>query len=125
MLRRVLAATVLLLGSSVAADAETLATGAVYGGSTQNRATCYVFNAGSNPIHFMSKQIIRQDGTIVSLTFDNCTTLAGGRTCGIFANIVNNQAYSCKFVFPESKADVRGVLDIRAGGTVLINSDLR
>jgi len=124
MIRRVLAATVLLLGSSMAAQASTLATGGVYGGNTQSVAVCYLFNASSNTINVTTNQIIRQDGTSVALASDNCSALAAGASCAISANITNNQAYSCKFVFPESKGEIRGVLDIRQGGTVLINSNL-
>jgi hypothetical protein len=49
-IRQLLAATVLLLGMSVAAHASILATGSVYGGAGQNLAVCYVYNAGSTTI---------------------------------------------------------------------------
>jgi len=122
---RVLALTVLLLGFSVAARADVLATGALYGGPTQNTAVCYLFNAGSGPVTVVSNQIIREPNLNLALSFDGCSVLAAGSSCGIAAPILNNVAHSCKFVLSQSGADVRGVLEMRSGLTVLSTSDLR
>ncbi len=125
-MRRVLTTTVLLLGLSVAAHADILATGAMYGGPTQNTAVCYLFNAGTGPVTVVSNQILREPNINLPLSFDGCGVLAAGNSCGIAVNnIVNNAAHSCKFVLSPSGADVRGVMEIRSGLTVLQNSTLR
>ena len=124
-MRRVVAITVLLLGFSVAARADILATGAMYGGPTQNTAVCYLFNAGTGPVNVVTNQIIREPNISLLLAFDNCGVLAAGSTCSIVANLANNVPHSCKFVLSPSGADVRGVMEIRSGGTVLQNSNLR
>jgi hypothetical protein len=122
---RVFALTMLLLGVSVAAHADVLATGAMYGGPTQNTAVCYLFNAGTGPVTVTSNQIIREPNINLALSFDGCGVLAAGSSCGIAATIVNNMAHSCKFVLSQSGVDVRGVLEMRSGLTVLSNADLR
>ena len=122
---RVFALTMLLLGVSVAAHADVLATGALYGGPTQNVAVCYLFNAGTGPVTVGSNQIMREPNINLPLSFDGCGVLAAGSSCGIAANIANNVAHSCKFVLSQSGADVRGVLEMRSGLTVLSNADLR
>src|SRR5690348_15272563 len=75
-MRRVLVAIVLLLGASVATNAAAaiLATGAVYGGSTQNDAVCYIYNAGTTSISFVSEKIVAQDGSNAVLSTNNCST---------------------------------------------------
>ena len=124
-MRRVLAITVFLLGFSVIARADILATGSMYGGPTQNNAICYLFNAGTGPVSVFSNQIIREPNINLALFTDTCGVLAAGSNCTIGANIVNGLAHSCKFVLSPSGADVRGVMEIRSGGTVLQNSNLR
>jgi hypothetical protein len=125
MMRRVLAITVLLLGLSGAVHADILATGAMYGGSTQTLAACYLFNAGTGTVTVTSNQIIREAATNLALATDNCNVLAPATSCRIATNIVSNLAHSCRFIISPSAADVRGVMEIRAGNTVLQNSDLR
>jgi len=125
-IRRVLAMTVLFLGVSVAARADILATGAMYGGPTQNTAVCYLFNAGTGPVTVVSNQILREPNINLGLSFDGCSVLAAGSSCGIAVNnIANNAAHSCRFVLSPGGADVRGVMEIRQGLTVLQNSALR
>src|SRR4029450_1068394 len=90
-LRQVLGATVLLLGMSVGAHAATLATGAVYAGVTQTSAACWIFNAGTTSITFVSAEIVRDDGGSVGLSFNDCNALLPpGRTCSMAATIANN-----------------------------------
>jgi hypothetical protein len=130
MLRRVLTTTVLLMGMSVAAHADILATGLLYADSSQNAANCFLFNAGTGPVTVSSKQIIREDGTPITLNFQNScgTVLAPGRTCGIGGSI-GNAGYQCKFVISPSAADVRGNFQIRGPGgsfgVVLTSAELR
>jgi hypothetical protein len=129
MMRRTLAITALLLGLSAAAHADILAAGVMYGGSTQNTAVCYLFNAGTGPVTVVSNQIFRESQPVVNLplNFDSCgATLAPNSSCGIAVNnIANGFAHACKFVLSPSAAAVRGVMEIRAGATVLKNVDLR
>jgi hypothetical protein len=123
---RVIAVTVLLLGLSVTAHADILATGALYGTTSQDNILCYLFNAGTGLVTVTSNQIIRESGTNLSLAADNCGTMAPGSTCRIFVSgIVNNLAHSCRFVLSPSAADVRGFMEVRSGLTVLVTSELR
>jgi hypothetical protein len=126
MMRRTLVSAALLLGLNTAAHADVLATGAIFGGPTQNLAICYLYNAGTSAVTITNNQIIRQNfGPVVPLGFDNCGTLSAGGICAIYAAAVNTAAHACKFVITESASEVRGVLEIRSGGTVLNSSDLR
>src|SRR5215470_11654543 len=68
-MRRVFTTTVLLLGLSVAAHADILATGAMYGGPTQNTAVCYLLNAGTGPVTVVSNQILREPNINLPLSF--------------------------------------------------------
>lgn len=127
MIRRVLAVTV-LLGTSVAVHAGTLASGALSGGPSQSVAACYIFNAGTTPITFVRRNIHSQfDGIIGGLFYDDCgTTLAAGDVCGTGNSINNTQGYACRVRIVGSTRNVRGVMEIRDGsGNVLANSDLR
>ena len=125
-IRQVITVMALLLGLNVAAHADILATGMMYGGPTQNNAICYLFNAGTGPVTVVNNQIIRQSSDILPLTVDNCGVLAVGTTCAIaVGSITNGLPHACRFVLSPSGADVRGVLEIRAGGIVLQNSELR
>ena len=58
MISRVLAATVVLLGTSVVAHAGELSTGAIFGGPAQTRAVCYVFNARLVPLTINSSDAV-------------------------------------------------------------------
>jgi hypothetical protein len=125
-MRRLLTATVLLLGTSVAAHATILAGGPIFGGVTQTIAECWVFNAGSTAINITSSRIIRDDGVSIPLFFNSCGTLGAEDTCGIAGLINSSQLHSYTIVFPESKTNVRGSLEIRQGAPiVLINTPLR
>lgn len=125
MMRRVFAMTLLMLGFGVAAHADILVAGPMFGGSTQTDAVCYLYNAGTGAVTVTSNQLIREPNINLTLNFDTCGTLSSGRVCAIATNITNNAAHVCRFVISPSWADVRGTLEIRAGGTVLQNSELR
>jgi len=129
MMRRIFTTTLLLLGLSVTAHADTLASGILYSDPSQIGANCYLFNAGTGPVTVTSKQIIGFDGIPILLNFQNtCGVLAPGRTCGIGGSI-GNKGYACKFVISPSAADVRGDFEILApngtSGTVLVRDALR
>ena len=115
-MRRVLTTTILLLGLSVAAHADILATGTLYSDPSQNAANCWLFNAGTRQVTVTSKQIIGDDGSRVRLEFQNdCNVLAPGRTCGI-AGPIDNKGYACRFIISPSAEDVRGDFQIRGPG---------
>ena len=124
MLCRILITMVLLLGTSLAAHAEILATGGVWGGPTQVGASCIIFNAGTTSITFQTAEILTDDGTPVALATNTCDTLLPNRSCTIAATITNITAHSCKVSFDGSSTFIRGVFDIRRNdGVILVNSD--
>ncbi|TAN51984.1 MAG: hypothetical protein EPN21_05210 [Methylococcaceae bacterium] len=124
-----------LLGTSAVSHADgtsavALASGALSGGPSQSVAACYIFNAGTTPITFVSRKIHSQfDGIIGETFYDDCgTTLAAGGVCGIGSNISNNQGYACRVLIAKGNKPniVRGVMEIRdSSGNVLANSELR
>ena len=117
----------ILLSIGAVANADTLAGGAIYGGPSQTTATCYLYNAGTGPVTVTTNSIIRR-GTLtpLTLTYDDCSTLAAGATCFIEANIENGSAHSCRMVVSPSGADVRGSFEIRnSSAQVLSNTELR
>src|SRR4030095_3440945 len=97
-------------GLAGTAQAEILASGPVYGGASQVRVACQVFNAGSTPITFVSTEIFDQltpGGGPITLDFSNCVgSLAPTDIC-TFQGPASNQAYSCKVNILEVKTDVR------------------
>lgn len=129
IMRRTLAITAILLGLSTAAHAAILAAGSMYGGSTQNTAVCYLFNAGTWPVTFLSKQIFREGQPVVNLVlnFDSCgAVLARNSSCAIAVNnIAAGAAHGCKFVLSQTAAEVRGTFEARSGLVVLKNVELR
>jgi hypothetical protein len=122
---RMLIVLVALITMGTAANAATLAAGAIFGGPTQNTAVCYLYNAGGSPVSVSGSQIVQQFIGPVPLTVNQCgASLVAGGICGIAANAVNNAPYACKFVISDGVA-VRGTLEIRSGLTVLKNAELR
>ena len=117
------AGSVLLAGTARADDPLLLATGGVYGGMTQNSASCYVLNAGRNPVA-VSMFILNETGGSAG-PFTRTVVLPG--TISAVSNyITNNQAYSCRIIGTGASVNVRGVMDIRdVFSNVLISSDLR
>jgi hypothetical protein len=116
-----------LAAMAAAAYADTLAGGAIYGGSTQLQGVCYLYNAGGATVGVTTNSIVRQ-GSAVPLVnaSDDCGNLAPGATCGISANLVNNLAHSCRMVVTPSGANVRGNFEVRdAEGRVLNDIELR
>jgi hypothetical protein len=124
-------ATVLaaLITMGTVANATTLASGASFGGPTQNNAICYIFNAGSSPVTIVGTvEIISQFSGVLPLSFNGCGTnraLASGAICNVNANIANNNPHACKVVITPDGGLVRGNLSIRAGSTVLQITDFR
>ena len=131
MMRQVFAMTMFVLGLAVTAQADILAAGTLYGGPTQNIATCYLFNAGTGPVTIVTNQIFREGGTgqpatSLALAFDFCgVSLAPNSSCFIQTTIANLAAHACKFVLSPSAADVRGGFEIREGNVVLQSVHLR
>jgi hypothetical protein len=113
---RVLILLVALITMGTAANATILATGALFGASTQTTAICYLYNAGGSTVTVESSQIIQQNHGPITLSSNNCSALAAGAICAISANIVNNVGHACKFVISPDGAEVRGTLLITAPG---------
>jgi hypothetical protein len=123
---RILIVLVALITMGTAANATTLAAGAIFGGPTQNTAVCYLYNAGGSPVSVSGSQIVQQFIGPVPLTINQCDVpLVAGGICGIAANAANNAPYACKFVISPDGGAVRGTLEIRSGLTVLKNAELR
>jgi hypothetical protein len=118
-----------LITMGTAANATTLASGANFGGPTQNNAICYVFNAGTSPVTIVGTvEIISQFSGVLPLSFNGCgtnSTLARGAVCNVNANIANTNPHACRIVINPDGGLVRGNLSIRAGSTVLQNTDFR
>ena len=57
--------TSLALLTSPIADADNLATGAVYGGPATHTESCYIFNAGSSSVKIISGHIFPDGSTVL------------------------------------------------------------
>src|SRR5215216_6254148 len=110
---RVLTGIILACGLAGSVQADILASGPVYGGPSQVQVACQVFNAGSTPITFVTKEIFDQltpGGGPVTLNFDNCSASLAPNDICTFQAAANNQAYSCKVNIIQVKTDVRGTM---------------
>jgi hypothetical protein len=125
------AGSALLAGTAARAqDAKTfptllLATGGVYGGTSQNHDVCYVFNAGTSSAKVLIVLREQKGGFTGPPT---TTVMAPGTISAAAAFVKHNVAYSCTVKGPagSSATDLRGVMDVRdVNNNVLINSDLR
>ena len=129
MIRQVLSATVVLLGTGIVAHSGDLSTGAIYGSPAQTRAVCYVFNARQVPLTINSIKIFQQfgGGTPLPTNGNDCLTvfnniLPPGEMCGFGAAINNDRGHSCIVDVQGSVARVRGVLEIRDAFDAVLNS---
>ena len=115
-----------LFGMSVSGQAAILASGSIFGGTTQNLAICYLFNGSNAAVGISNVQIFVQTSTSpVSLSGNNCgLTLLPGATCVFSATALNDRTYSCKAV-TSTAAGVRGNFELRGGSTVLERADMR
>ena len=125
-MQRLLSGIVLACGLVGTVQADTLASGPVYGGPSQNRVACQVFNAGNTPITFVSTRISSQFNASVPLTFNNCgASLAPNRIC-TFQATASDQAFSCKALINEAKTNVRGTMAaLNSSNDALSEADLR
>lgn len=117
-----------LLGTAAAAQAaDTLAAGTIYGGPTQATAVCYFYNAGNTTLSLVGPHMADANGSVLTLAVNQCgATLLPGRACGIAADIAGNQIYSCETVVSPSKANARGILEVRDSKQVTLqNIELR
>ncbi|RYU63261.1 hypothetical protein EWI61_02060 [Methylolobus aquaticus] len=124
--------TMLLVCSMPSAAASLLAVGGVYGGSSQVKAYCYVFNGSGTSITFGARRILDQSGTDVTLPTQegHCghfnLPLGPNKTCLVSGDIGGGSVYACKIWINEAKALVRGNLDLRdSANKVLVSSPLR
>lgn len=122
------AAVVGMLGTGGAGQAaDLLAAGSIYGGLNQVRAVCYVYNAGNTPIQMTIPRLLNENGEVFKLAVNQCSrSLGPGLSCGVAADIPNNETFSCKVMVNPSKANVRGILEVRdTNQNVLQNIELR
>ncbi len=122
----VLSLVVALSSAGVAHAEQTLAAGSLYGGPSQTRAVCYIFNAGPT-VNIVFMDMYDQNGVTVPLDIRQCGgPLATGQSCGIAGNITNNSTYSCSANVTPGKTNVRGILEVRdANQNSLTNIELR
>ena len=116
----------LLLGSH--ANADTLASGNIYGGTSQVNAFCYLFNAGTGPVTISSIEVKgHNDSGPASVVTNGCSgTLAAGAACQLKTGASTQKAYSCKAVITPDASSVRGHMDLRNSSDVpLAQIDLR
>jgi hypothetical protein len=124
----ILATTALTVASAAGAQAQqVMAAGALYGGVQQSRAVCYFYNSGTTNLGLAGAQISTPGGSALALAVNECgATLLAGRSCGIAANVANNQTYNCRVVLSPSKGAARGVFEMRnSSGISLTNVELR
>lgn len=96
--RFTLAALVILIGLTGAAQAQMLAAGPVYGGagSVGGTVTCRLFNFGFSEVTIDVHQIFNNVGEKVELASDTCNVpLSSTRSCAFSAPIQGNFAFSC------------------------------
>jgi hypothetical protein len=126
-MRTCLIVTALSMTLSAGAQAQAiLSAGALYGGPSQNRAVCYLYNSGTSSLTVSAPQITDPGGAAVGLTSNGCgTTLRPGRSCAITANVSSSFAYNCRFGVSPSKTNARGVFEMRNFSTHLANVELR
>jgi hypothetical protein len=88
----------------------------------QANVTCYLFNAGPGTVSITSNNIFNEAGG-TALTSTSCgTTLAAGATCWIGASVPGTGAHACRSVISPSGDNVRGEIEIRNSGSVILNS---
>ena len=118
-MRTMLSATALTFTLATGAQAqEILSAGALFAGSTQSRASA----TSSTPVG-----IFDNAGKWIGQAVNDCgVMLLGGRSCGIAANVENNQPYNCAVTVSPNNGAARGVLELRnSSGTSLTNVELR
>jgi len=122
----------LLVCSMPSTAASLLEAGGVYGGPSQVRAFCYVFNGSAASISFGARRILDQSGTDITLPTQegHCghfnAPLGPNKTCLVSGNIGGGSVYACKIWINEPKTLVRGTLDLRdSANRVLVSSPLR
>lgn len=104
--------------AGAAEAASVLASGPVFGGSSQQQVACAVVNAGNAPIHFVSTELLGQYKAPLDQNFNDCTnrpSLLPGATCTFQADVNDqgtapHQAVSCKVIISEAKTNVRGTM---------------
>jgi len=128
MIRRLLLAMVMVLLTSLVSHAGMLACGPIFGGGSQLYAKVRVFNAGTTPVTFLSKQILMYPNVVVPLTQDSCpgNVLDPGAQCDFMANIQYNHQHAARITVDGSAEAVCAVLEILpANSPPLISTPLR
>jgi hypothetical protein len=110
----------ILIGLCGAAQADILAAGPVYGGtsSVSGTVTCRIFNFGLSTVTFTARQIWTNTNVLVAPTSDTCSVpLAPTKSCAYSAAPTLNLAYSCRVVAVAAAYDrlvnISGVIEIQ------------
>jgi len=126
--RRSVVTLAILLGTTTAADAGSLASGPAYSNG-QSFADCLIRNVGTAPVSVLwSNIVIYGDGVgILPITNQSCSVgpLAPGALCVVRANAVPG-AMSCSATVPGVASKFRGSFEIRdASDHTLVHEALR
>ena len=96
-------------------------------GNGQTVAVYYYSNLATTSVTFSSATIHREFQPAIPEVTDNCTTVVQQASCRVVANLTGsdaNLAHWCRAVV-DSKANLRGRLEIRNGSTVLTSETIR
>jgi hypothetical protein len=114
-----------LIALTVAAKADILSGGPVYGGPTSVGGTivCRLFNAGFFTATITSRQIWNNAGGFTAPTADSCSAgLGPQKSCEFDAPITANFAFSCRAFVSSTDEKVSGVAEIQAPTHAILNT---
>jgi hypothetical protein len=127
MIRKLLLAIGILLTTSMVSQAGMLACGPIYGGTNQQVAIVRVFNAGTTPITFLSKEILEVPNVVCPITGNWLPDILNPGEQGAFqANIAWNLQHAARLQVEGSAESVCAVMEIRtSAGTISVSMPLR
>jgi hypothetical protein len=117
-----------LVGVAGGAQAATLASGPVNGGSASNGGaggtiTCRIFNAGLTSASITSTQIWINTNALVTPTSNSCLTSLGvEKYCAFTAEITGNFAFTCRITAAGTDTNLRGVAEIQGPTGIILNA---
>ncbi len=116
-----LAVLAILAGASTA-QAQTFATGPIYGGPTQTTGICTLYNAGTVSVSLASADIRDQNGNVPTATTGCPVTLVPGAACRItLALPATGLAYACEAA-AGAPSSLRGSFSLENSTGVVLNS---
>lgn len=116
-------AAVILVAIPVSAD--TIASPPIYGGLSQDKLFCYVYNAGSTAISITAVKGYVESGASGVIPSNCPSQLQPGKSCQGIQRVSTTDAYGCRITLT-NKASARGSVEIRDINTHILNrADLR